>query len=180
MTLEKNKPIKKLFLKRVQITSNHIKIITRLNGKNRHPSIATSYRIIMNQFLKWAFLPLIIAIFLRIVFNEINALTWYDISIYSTFEIYLYGVLLALGLVSLWHNFLRHRCPQCRTLNPTLVGEEEIDRFIGHKEVFGKDGQGRRTTQHVSTTFARINSRYLCLNPDCSYKWNMQHKREIS
>ena len=134
----------------------------------------------MNIVLTWAFLPLLFAVAYRFFFAEASQIPWYHFQYMSTFELYLYTVCIVLGLVSVWHNFVRDRCPQCRAVNPEFLGEREIDRFVGSKKVHGKDGQGRTTTHHVSTTFARLEYHYSCSSSDCRAKWHTLVKREVT
>lgn len=134
----------------------------------------------MNFVLTWAFVPLILALAFRFILTELHAVPWYDTAFLTSFELYSYSISLALAFISLWHNCLRDRCPDCRTLKPRLTHEKEIERFIGTKKVSGRDGQGRTTMQHVSTTFARMEYHYTCSNAHCRSRWFHVGKREVT
>lgn len=133
----------------------------------------------MNALLTWGFVPLFIAGAFRFVYTDLNEVAWYDIHFISDVELVIYGICVALALVSFWHNFVRERCPFCRAVDPDVIDENEIDRFVGTKRVNGTDGMGRSTTHHVSTTFAKVEYHYACQNPDCTREWHKVVKREV-
>jgi hypothetical protein len=134
----------------------------------------------MNAILNWGAFPIVVVALVRALLNRVNGLPWYDFQLINGAEIYVWGACFILALASIWHLGLRHRCPECRSVNPHFLGSKEIDRFVGTKKVSGRDGEGRTTTHHVSTTFAKVENAYSCSNPGCGAKWNTFGKHEVS
>jgi hypothetical protein len=66
------------------------------------------------------------------------------------------------------------------SVSPHFIGEKEIERFVGTKQVNGRDGEGRTTVHHVSTTFARLEYHYVCSNAACTFRWHDVRKREVT
>lgn len=88
----------------------------------------------MDTFLRFAFLPFVLAGAYRYVSSKRQELPWYDLQSLSTIRLAIYGFCVALALVSLWHVVLRRRCPQCHSVSPHFADEREIERFVGTKK----------------------------------------------
>jgi hypothetical protein len=133
----------------------------------------------MDQFLKLAWLPLAVAVLVTVLFNWLTGAPWYDVAGMGAVGVGIVGVCIGLALLSFWHHGWREKCPVCQSTNPSLMREKEIDRFVGSKQVNGTDGQGRTTTHHVSTTFAKIECHYTCSSAACRHAFKRVRKREV-
>lgn len=70
----------------------------------------------------------------------------------------------------------RNKCPNCKSTKLTLKGSEEVDRWLGTKQVTERLASGKTKTKTVQTTFIKIKSYYLC--NECNYSWAEITKRE--
>lgn len=89
--------------------------------------------------------------------------------------------LFVLFLGVLWHIFGRHRCPECNSLDVDLIDSEEIDRWIGSKQVETKigekhSGEAIYRKDHVTVTFIKVRRQYKCNT--CGNCWHEDSKEE--
>lgn len=70
----------------------------------------------------------------------------------------------------------RDKCPNCKSTKLTFKGSEEIDRWLGTKQITERLASGKTKTKTVQTTFIKIKSYYLC--NECNYSWAEITKRE--
>lgn len=90
----------------------------------------------------------------------------------------IYIVLGVLGAILFWHLFIRRRCTKCRSTNWELCSREEIDRFVGDKQIDIKNQKGEKISeQHVSVTYVKERFTYQCL--DCQNLFSEIEKREL-
>jgi hypothetical protein len=131
----------------------------------------------MNTFLNFAFIPLIVVTAFRYFFALRHGIDWLDFRTLNAAEIYVFIFCGCLAALSFWHHAIRARCPSCKSTCLDVLSENEIDRFVGSKEVTGKDGQGRATRHHVSVTFAKLQRQNRCRS--CGNQWQTLLKREL-
>lgn len=87
------------------------------------------------------------------------------------------GLLLAAILGGfVWHRFIRHRCPSCKSLNFDCTGHKEMDRFKGRIKVHEKNSRGTNT-RFMSTTFVINRYDYECA--ECDHAWSEKRKEEL-
>lgn len=133
----------------------------------------------MNSILNHAYAPLLPAVLIRWLLARASGTAFLDLAHMHGFETWLW-LAAAMGCaVSIWHRFVRLRCPGCKTPAPQLTKTEEIDRYVAPKKVYGKDGNGRTTTTYASTTFVKLRDHYYCT--ECQRKWTvLRTPQEIS
>ncbi len=95
-----------------------------------------------------------------------------DESIKST----VYLVLIVLGSALFWHKFIRRRCPSCKTVSPELINKQDLESWLGTKEVSEDLGNGKIRKKVLNTTFAKVQRTYECMA--CGKKWNEVNKEE--
>lgn len=132
----------------------------------------------MNNFLKFAWLPLGMWGLYRTILNLVWKVDAFAFQSYSKTELEVVAICFFFAMVSFWHNIIRARCPNCRGVDHGIVGEEEVDRFIGSKEVSGTDGKGRTTKNHVSVTYRKMKNRHRCKS--CQHTWYSHVNREMA
>jgi len=87
-----------------------------------------------------------------------------------------YAMLVGIPSAWIWNKFIRLRCPQCKTVKPSLLNEEELDSWRGTKSVSERLGSGKTRTRHVSTTYAKVKRTYECTA--CRNVWDVVKKEE--
>ena len=75
-----------------------------------------------------------------------------------------------------WHRFIRHRCPSCKSLNVHCTGQAELDRFKGRIKVREKNSRGTNT-RFMNTTFVINRYDYAC--DECDHTWSEKKKEEL-
>jgi len=98
---------------------------------------------------------------------------WVSIPIWEKWVI---GVTAAFFCIWFWNKFIRRRCPQCRSTVYNLMGENEVDRWLGTKQVTEKLASGKTETRSINTTFVKIQRLYKC--NDCGHVWSEISKEE--
>ena len=89
---------------------------------------------------------------------------------------YVYIILGIVALIVIWHLFLRNRCPQCNSTNVNLINKEELDRWLGKKQVTEKLASGKTKTRYVQVTFVKNRYTYKC--EDCGHIWSETKEEE--
>lgn len=122
------------------------------------------------------FIAIVIAVIVRFgmsYFTGTNFLSYVDTQLWEKIII---GCCIALFCVSVWHTFLRRRCPECNSTSYHLMDDEELDRWLGTKKVSERTASGKTKTRHVQTTYVKMKREYLC--NDCHHKWVEIDKEE--
>jgi transposase-like protein len=84
-----------------------------------------------------------------------------------------------------WNQFVRNRCPQCRSTDFDTTNVAETDRWRGTKKVStvahrpgGIKGQSYKdVTKHVATTYVKKLHEYRCRT--CQNEWTRETKEEL-
>lgn len=95
----------------------------------------------------------------------------------------LLAILTIFTILALIQGYIRRRCPNCGETNPHRISSNEVDRWIGSKEVTERthsgNGRNRRekvTHKTISVTFAKIQTIYQC---KCGESWIEERKIEL-
>ena len=94
------------------------------------------------------------------------------------------GALAAILAAWYWNQFIRNRCPNCKSTDYETTGVEEVDRWRGTKAVTktvhrpgGIRGQSYKdVTKHVGVTF--VKNQYSCRCRACQTEWTVEKKEE--
>lgn len=96
------------------------------------------------------------------------------------------GALLAVIVAAwFWNQFVRNRCPQCKSTDFDTTNVAETDRWRGSKKVStvahrpgGIKGQSYKdVTKHVATTYVKKLHEYRCRT--CQNEWTRETKEEL-
>lgn len=96
------------------------------------------------------------------------------------------GALLAvIAAAWVWNQFVRNRCPKCRSTDFDTTNVAETDRWRGTKKVStvahrpgGIKGQSYKdVTKHVATTYVKKLHEYRCRT--CQNEWTRETKEEL-
>jgi hypothetical protein len=87
-----------------------------------------------------------------------------------------WAALLAVVVAFCWQRFVRNRCTSCRSTRVERVGEREIDRWRGTKQVSERTTRGTKT-RHVQTTYVKVQFDYRCA--ECQQAWSKVRKEEL-
>lgn len=82
-------------------------------------------------------------------------------------------------LFAIVDKFFRRRCPRCRTQKVGLFKEEEIDRWLGTKELSEELGNGKTRTRNLQTTFVKIKRYYSCNLCDATWAEISNEEKKI-
>lgn len=130
----------------------------------------------MNQVLNFSFLPLIICLFIRYFVAKAAGVSVVDVRTFANWEMWVYGVSIALAGTCFWHIFVRNRCPECNSHSVRSKGEKEYNQVHRIKKVTEKDNNGRSVTRNLNVTIAQIRHFYSC--NDCNHPWITESERE--
>ena len=94
------------------------------------------------------------------------------------------GILAAILAAWYWNQFIRNRCPECRSTDYETTSVNEVDRWRGTKAVTktvhrpgGVRGQSYKdVTKHVGVTFVKNQYSYRCRA--CQSDWVIEKKEE--
>lgn len=91
---------------------------------------------------------------------------------------FLFIIVILGGSFFVWQKFIRRKCKNCKSLNYQLIDEEEIDRWMGDKQVPVKNSKGEVIRQEsITVTYAKIKNTYEC--SDCHYQWEEIKQSEL-
>ena len=94
------------------------------------------------------------------------------------------GALAAILAAWYWNQFIRNRCPNCKSTDYETTNVAEVDRWRGTKAVTktvhrpgGIRGQSYKdVTKHVGVTF--VKNQYSCRCRACQTEWTVEKKEE--
>jgi ribosomal protein S27E len=69
-----------------------------------------------------------------------------------------------------WEKFISTKCPKCKSRQYTLQEAQEIDRWLGTKQVTERSSGGQSYSRTVNATFVKIERFYKCNN--CKNEWS--------
>lgn len=95
------------------------------------------------------------------------------------------GILAAIFAAWFWNQFVRNRCPKCKSTDYDTTNVTETDRWRGTKQVTtvahrpgGIKGQSYKdVTKHVATTYVKKLHEYRCRA--CQNEWAREVKEEL-
>ncbi len=122
----------------------------------------------MNTFLKLTIVPIFMACFIRWIVANLTQTGFADVWNFREWELWLFGISIALAALWVWHMFLRLKCPNCNSYSVRHLGTEELNQFHKIKKVREQDNNGNSVTRHLNVTVAELRDRKMC--GDCSYK----------
>lgn len=130
----------------------------------------------MKKIFRIGFFLLPLSLLLRFLlsyfgnYNFLNYLTMYK------WEMWLYIIsFIWFGFVA-WNEWIRRKCPVCKSKSYDLLSSKEIDRWVGTKKVRERLPDGKTRERILNTTFVMIQNDYGC--KDCGKVWSERKKVE--
>lgn len=130
----------------------------------------------MNNVLKFSFAPFIICCIVRWFASKAIGAHLLDFRTFTEWENWLYAISAGLFALSFWHNFIRNKCPRCKSYDVTYLGEEEYNLAHRVKKVNERDNNGNSVTRSLNVTYALLHHYHSC--DECNYKWKTKAERE--
>ncbi len=130
----------------------------------------------MNKLLNLGFFILPISLIVRFFTSHYLNTDYFNIDLFYNWELLFYYLTIAFLIISIWHQFFRIRCPECRSTKYQTLNTEEIDRWLGTKTVKEDLGEGRYREKVINTTYVKIKTSYQCLL--CNNQWAIVTKKE--
>lgn len=130
----------------------------------------------MEKFLNIGFLAIIIAGVTRYFVSSQSGYPFVSFQNIQEWELWLYGLSIFWFVLAFWNTFFRRRCPECRSCDYSFQGSEEIDRWVGTKQVRERVGDKSYANRNVSTTFVKIRTFFKCLQ--CGNSWSETMNQE--
>ncbi len=130
----------------------------------------------MEKVFNFGFIVLVIAGACRYFLIQDTGVEYLAFNSLQEWEKWFYGLSFAWFCLAFWNTFSRRRCSNCNAVDYSFNGSEEVDRWVGTKNVREKVGENSYTNRSVSTTFVKIKSIYECLA--CNHVWSETVKRE--
>ncbi len=134
----------------------------------------------MNLIFNFGFLALIASGLHRYFVSTQSGTEYLDLSSLQSNELIVYVLAIVWAILGFWNSFIRWKCPKCRSKRYSLHSVEELDRWVGTKNVNEKLSDGSNTTRAVSTTFVKLKKIYCCNSHGCNYAWFAVVKEEKS
>jgi hypothetical protein len=122
------------------------------------------------------FALVVVEVFIRFISSFATNTSILELVSIPIWEKWVIGLTAALFCIWFWNKFIRRRCPQCKSTKYNFLGEKEIDRWLGTKQVTEKLASGKTKTRTVNTTFIKIQRFFKC--NDCGHDWSEISKEE--
>ncbi|AMG02355.1 MULTISPECIES: hypothetical protein [Vibrio] len=132
----------------------------------------------MNIIFNLGFLAMIGAALHRYFISVQSGTEFLDIFSIPQGDWKIYGVAFVWFAFAFWNSLLRWKCPKCRSTRYYLHSMEELDRWVGTKNVTEKLNNGGSTNRAVSTTFVKLRKNYCCNGQGCDHSWSSIVKEE--
>lgn len=118
----------------------------------------------------------IVETLVRLIISSTIHAPIFEWALIPIWEKWIIGVTISFFCIWFWNKFIRRRCSKCKSTNYEFLGEKEIDRWLGTKQVTENLASGKKETRTVQTTFVKIERFYKCKN--CGYNWSEVSKEE--
>lgn len=130
----------------------------------------------MKKFFRIGFFLLPLSLLLRFLlsyfgnYHFLNYLTIYK------WEMWIYIICFTWFGLAVWNEWIRRKCPVCKSKKYDLLSSKEIDRWVGIKKVSERTANGKTRERMLNTTFVMIQNDYRCR--DCGKVWSETKKME--
>ncbi|GEM77723.1 hypothetical protein [Vibrio sagamiensis] len=132
----------------------------------------------MNLIFNFGFIALAAAGLHRYIVSTQTGKEYLDFFSLQSNDLIAYALAIAWAALAFWNILIRWQCPKCRSKSYSLRAVEELDRWVGTKNVDEKLSDGSYAKRAVTTTFVKIKKNYYCNG--CDYAWSAVVKKEKS